>query len=617
MRDDRQPFALTRKGGVLYLTLDTPRCEVNIFNNAAAAQLRDALATEDFSTTRAVVLQSGKSESFVNGVGLLMAVAAQTPEAARDLSADVRASYQALRDCPVPTIAAVRGNCYGCGVELALACDYRLAANTSVTHFYMTEINDYLFLPIFEGTLRLPLLLGLERSAALLLWGERWSAMQAHRFGLVDAVVDVNEMDASTALFVAKALEQTADKKPPPRPLPDERLSNDTRRALIELERQRIAALPPSYQPIYHRALDLMIRAIAAGRVTARERDDEIMESGRSACNPVAKKALSFFFIRQVAHRLASGDVAVEATPLHLTFDGDSTSLQTLRDELQRQRVPGAFVHAKLDGLSERKGIAAVRVRDHGDGGVTLPPGVDDVAFGVTMRKVPRDGAAGVLFRPFLPSGPPLLELAAGQGSSPVMQRLYRYLTSAGFRVVPSQAAEGSVLVDLLLAYFAPLVRFVQSGGRPSTVSSSLRHFGFSRRPREHLLHIDEGWLESELAALLQCSPSEVRLALRRVGQPEDAAQEMDQGLVDGLCVSLYAAALRSRAGGTLRHPSLVDLAARETVDFPLQHGSLATYMTRERLRSLLGGVERVRPWVCDDDLDQLAKAAERPGAYA
>ena len=62
----------------------------------------------------------------------------------------------------------MQGNCYGCGVELALRCDHRVAADSADTHFYMTEINDYLFVPIFEATMRLPLLLGLENATRLL-----------------------------------------------------------------------------------------------------------------------------------------------------------------------------------------------------------------------------------------------------------------------------------------------------------------------------------------------------------------------------------------------------------------------------------------------------------------
>ncbi|MEK7705233.1 MAG: enoyl-CoA hydratase/isomerase family protein [Myxococcota bacterium] len=616
MADETRPFSIEHRQGVLYLTLDTPRCEVNIFNNAAARQLRDVLTTQDFATTRALVLQSGKEGSFVNGVGLLMAVSAQTPEAARDLSGEVRDAYQMLRDCPVPTIAAVRGNCYGCGVELALACDYRVAANTSVTHFYMTEVNDYLFLPIFEGTLRLPLLLGLERSADLLLWGQRWSAMQAQAYGLVDAVFDVDELAASTAVFAAKVVAQTAGRKPPTRRRPDVR---DVA-AIVDRQRRRIAQLPASYRPVYERTLELMARAVEAGEVTTQDRDDEILESGRSACAPMAKKALSFFFIRQVAHTLALGKARTDVPPLQVGFHGDTDALRELRADLTTHRVPATQVHRSVETLARHAGDATVCVVDGslptgevartGAHLLVLTPSTDEAA-----RE--HDGVVGFLHRPYASTGPALLELASTDRSPATTQRLYRYLTDAGFRVVVTRAGGGSALGHGLVAYFAPLVRFVHQGGAPSTIDASLRDFGVTKLPRVLLDHLDLRWLATALSASTGYEPADVARALGRLRALETASGSVDPRLVDGVCASLFAAASRWRARGTLRHPALADVALRELVDFPLQHGSLHTYMTRERLRAITGDPERLRPWVSEDDQEVVAVAATSRGAYA
>jgi 3-hydroxyacyl-CoA dehydrogenase/enoyl-CoA hydratase/3-hydroxybutyryl-CoA epimerase len=146
--------------GVLHLTLDSPGA-VNVFSRDVASMLCDQLQDLDRGAVRAVVLESGKPGSFVNGVGLMLAGSVRAVEDAVRLTGPVRDAYRALRDCPVPTVSAIRGNCFGCGVELALQCQYRVASDERDTRFYMTEVADYLMIPTFGATQDLPRLLGL------------------------------------------------------------------------------------------------------------------------------------------------------------------------------------------------------------------------------------------------------------------------------------------------------------------------------------------------------------------------------------------------------------------------------------------------------------------------
>jgi len=145
--------------GILYLTLDTRGSSVNVFTPAVALELERELKAGLAAGARAVVLQSGKPGSFVNGVGLLLAASSNSEEAAMERARALQRCYEMLAAAPVPTIAAVEGNCYGCGLELALTCDYRVARDSYDTHFYMPELRDYAFIPLFGGTQRLPLLL--------------------------------------------------------------------------------------------------------------------------------------------------------------------------------------------------------------------------------------------------------------------------------------------------------------------------------------------------------------------------------------------------------------------------------------------------------------------------
>src|SRR5438876_2379833 len=190
------------RGGVLYLTLDTRGSSVNVFTPAVALELERELEAGLAAGARAVVLQSAKPGSFVNGVGLLLAASSHAQGAAMERAHILRRCYERLAAAPVPTIAAIEGNCYGCGLELALTCDYRIARDTYDTHFYMPELRDYAFIPLFGATQRLPRLLGLRTGMDLLL-GERVGPARAARIGLVDVLASGPGVRAVLPSFLA------------------------------------------------------------------------------------------------------------------------------------------------------------------------------------------------------------------------------------------------------------------------------------------------------------------------------------------------------------------------------------------------------------------------------
>jgi enoyl-CoA hydratase len=94
--------------------------------------------------------------------------------------------WQVLEDLPQPTIAAVHGYCFGGGCELALACDFRLAAEDA--KFGQPEIKVGI-IPGAGGTQRLPRLIGMTKAKEMVLFGEPIDADEAYRVGLVNRVV--------------------------------------------------------------------------------------------------------------------------------------------------------------------------------------------------------------------------------------------------------------------------------------------------------------------------------------------------------------------------------------------------------------------------------------------
>ena len=113
------------------------------------------------------------------------------PAGALEFMAYGQAVFDAIAACPTPVIAAVNGYTLGGGLELAMACDIRLAADSA--HFGQPEITLG-SIPGWGGTQRLPLLVGLGKARELILTGTIVDAATAERIGLVNQVVPAEEL---------------------------------------------------------------------------------------------------------------------------------------------------------------------------------------------------------------------------------------------------------------------------------------------------------------------------------------------------------------------------------------------------------------------------------------
>jgi enoyl-CoA hydratase/carnithine racemase len=192
--------------GVATITLSRPEVH-NAMNQAMRRELLGVfthLRTHD--GVRAVVVQGAGDRAFSAGADirefLEPPVVTQFREARRRV--DFR---REMERCPQAIIAAIRGYAFGGGLELALACDIRVAAEDA--QLGLTEIN-LAIIPGGGGTQRLPRLVGRGKALEMILTGMRIPAAEALRIGLVERVVPVAELQSA-----AQALARTiADKAP-------------------------------------------------------------------------------------------------------------------------------------------------------------------------------------------------------------------------------------------------------------------------------------------------------------------------------------------------------------------------------------------------------------------
>ena len=187
--------------GVATVTLD--RADVhNAMNERMRQELTrcfSELATSD--DARVIVVTGAGERAFSAGADIREFVAPQVPTRFRE--SRKRVDFRSVMDrCPQPIIAAIRGYAFGGGLELALACDIRIAGDDA--RLGLTEI-DLAIIPGGGGTQRLPRLVGRGRALEMILTGARIDAREALRIGLVERVVPAAEVLAS-ALALAKTL---------------------------------------------------------------------------------------------------------------------------------------------------------------------------------------------------------------------------------------------------------------------------------------------------------------------------------------------------------------------------------------------------------------------------
>ena len=188
-------------GGVATVTLNRPEVH-NAMNEAMRRELTQCftgLVTDD--EVRVILVTGAGEKAFSAGADIREFVAPQVPTRFRETRR--RVDFRQVMDrCPQPIIAAIRGYAFGGGLELALACDVRVASEDA--RLGLTEI-DLAIIPGGGGTQRLPRLIGRGKALEMILTGARISAAEALRLGIVERVVPDAEL-LSSATELARTL---------------------------------------------------------------------------------------------------------------------------------------------------------------------------------------------------------------------------------------------------------------------------------------------------------------------------------------------------------------------------------------------------------------------------
>jgi enoyl-CoA hydratase/carnithine racemase len=184
-----------RDGDVAVLMLNRPE-KLNALSTAVERALDAALASDQVRTARALLMH-GTGRAFSAGADVTE-MGDQTPSDIARYYRETGDVYERLASLPTPTVAAIHGYCLGGALEMALACDLRIASVDAV--FGLPEVALGI-LPSSGGTLRLVRAVGVARAKELILWRQRFAADDALRFGLVaEVVADTDPVERGLAI---------------------------------------------------------------------------------------------------------------------------------------------------------------------------------------------------------------------------------------------------------------------------------------------------------------------------------------------------------------------------------------------------------------------------------
>jgi enoyl-CoA hydratase/carnithine racemase len=190
---------------VVHVVFDNAR-RLNVLNPPALLDLTDAfqsLARED--DVRVVVFSGAGGKAFIGGADINHMVTMRSSEDGRAFITLIHKLCQSIRDCPVPVICRAEGYTLGAGLEVAAACDMRIAADNAF--FGMPEVK--VGIPSVVEAALLPRLIGWGRTSRMLLTAENIDAAKAEAWGLVEEVVPVAELDQAVERCVNAIVEAT------------------------------------------------------------------------------------------------------------------------------------------------------------------------------------------------------------------------------------------------------------------------------------------------------------------------------------------------------------------------------------------------------------------------
>jgi 3-hydroxyacyl-CoA dehydrogenase / enoyl-CoA hydratase / 3-hydroxybutyryl-CoA epimerase len=362
---------------IAWLVCDTPGASANVLSSEVLREFAQCLSRIAAMSPQGLVVRSGKSGGFIAGADIKEFLTLRSPAEGQALTRAGQVVFQQLEELPFASVAAIHGFALGGGLELALACTYRVGADDSRLALGLPEVLLGIH-PGFGGTVRAVKLIGVRPALDLMLKGKAVNGARALEIGLIDRLVPPSQLtEAAKSLLAERPPRRTA-------PLAERLLSLKPLRPFVA--RQAVAALraraPKEHYPAPYAIVDLWARYGGSG---AKAYEAESRSIGELMCSPVSRNLVRVFLLQdrlkglggksQIAFKhvhvigagVMGGDIAAWSA-----FRGMTVTLQDRSEELIRPALERARAYfdkrLKQDPAAAAAALARLRMDVAGEG---------------------------------------------------------------------------------------------------------------------------------------------------------------------------------------------------------------------------------------------------------
>ncbi len=507
-----------------WLTLDKLGASTNTLSRPVLEDLGRALDEAARQPLRALVVRSGKKNGFIAGADIQEFTALTDDREGYDLVRAGQAIIGRIEALPIPTIALIHGFALGGGLELALACRYRIAADDGKVSIGLPEVQLGIH-PGFGGTVRTPRLIGARRALDMMLTGRALKADEALAVGLVDSVVAPATLETEARRFIHN---RPARHRPPlvDRLLAFRPLRGFVAEGILKTVARRARA---DQYPAPYAIVELWRRHGAHGE---RAYEAEARSVAALFVSPTARNLIRVFFLQNRLKALATvpsgirrvhvvgagvmgGDIAAWCAVRGLDVTLQDREQRFIDPALERART--TFAKRLKDPALVAAASQRLRADLAGDGVATADLVIEAIVEKAEAKQAlyatlePRMQAGAVLatntssimletlarglsspgrlvglhfFNPV--ARMPLIEVIHGPSSDPaVVARLLAFAKQLDKLPVPCRSAPGFLVNRVLFAYLREALRLAAEGVAKETIDEAALAFGMPQGPVE------------------------------------------------------------------------------------------------------------------------------------
>ena len=512
---------ITDQDGIVWLGLSTANPGLNTLSKEVLEEFTHLLDGFDKAPPTGLIIHSEKESGFIAGADIEEFTTLDTAEKATELVARGWHLMNRLARVPYPTLSLIRGVCLGGGLELSLACRYRIAVDTPATRLGLPEVLLGI-VPGWGGMHRLPKLVGPQAALDMMLTAKSVDARRAKRMGLVDLAVPPRLMNRSARMLVTSG-------KPAKRASGVAALMNHpiARPFIAAMARRQVAKRASrQHYPAPYAIIDLWQKT-DGDPLKAPALLDQIVRS------PTARNLVRVFFLQErlkgfgkaadlkiehvhvIGAGVMGGDIAAWCAlrGLRVTLEDQTMARiqpalrranalfqKRVRDPLKRRDVMDRLIpdpegtgvghadliieaifedlnakHALLQALEPRLKANAILATN------TSSLRIED------LRTVLKDPARLVGIHFFNPVAQmPLVEVISAEGTSPqIVTRAMGFVRAIDKLPLPVKSAPGFLVNAVLAPYMLAAMRAVDEGLSPAVIDAAMRDFGMPLGPLE------------------------------------------------------------------------------------------------------------------------------------